>query len=207
MNQQEYDVIDGIFDRLKQAEHVQRDPETESFIRDKIGKQPYAPYIMAQTIFAQEQALVNLHERVQRLEEELRKAKSAATAGGFLTGLFGSSTRTDPSASSSQARTPPDPSNREIAGSTASAGQATIQNAPPVQSTVAAGSGFLASAMTTAAGVAGGMIAGNVLAGALGLGAHAASGRNDNSLSEPLNATESARNTDDEFDAGNDDDI
>ena len=38
------------------------------------------------------------------------------------------------------------------------------------------GGGFLSSALTTAAGVAGGLVAGNLLASAFGLGSHAQAG-------------------------------
>ena len=56
MTPQERDVILGIFDRLRQAETSSRDPLAEALIAERLKQQPYAPYIMAQQIYAQEQA-------------------------------------------------------------------------------------------------------------------------------------------------------
>ncbi|MFC4761802.1 DUF2076 domain-containing protein [Dyella koreensis] len=228
MNQDEYLAIAGIFDRLKQAEHQPRDPEAEALIREKIVQQPYAPYAMAQTIFVQEQALANLHERVQQLEGELQKAKSTPVNNGFLSSLFGSVGRSErqpssptPAASSAPASSPPTPGSGGPAvasagtpGSGVPAGAPSgISGAPPAPSNAAPGGSFLASAMTTAAGVAGGMVVGNVLTNALGLGAHgsahAASDDHDTMrAAQPRAETVADTNdgaVDDDFDGDDDD--
>ncbi len=66
MDNQERSVIDGIFQRLQGAASQPRDPEAERYITDKIQKQPYAPYAMAQSLFIQEQALTNLQAQVEQ---------------------------------------------------------------------------------------------------------------------------------------------
>src|SRR5687768_6852728 len=94
MNNQEREVISDIFKRLEQVAHQPRDPEAERFIADRLRQQPYAPYAMAQAIYVQEQALANLHERVQQLEAEGEQLRSRAQpGGGFLSSLFGGGPR------------------------------------------------------------------------------------------------------------------
>ena len=58
--------------------------ESEAFIRDKIARQPGAPYYMAQTIVIQEQALAAAEARLAELE-----AQAVQTSPGNR-GFFGS---------------------------------------------------------------------------------------------------------------------
>ena len=53
MNDQERQVIDDIFQRLEQVANQPRDPEAERYIADKLRRQPYAPYALAQAVFVQ----------------------------------------------------------------------------------------------------------------------------------------------------------
>ncbi|MGL4495927.1 MAG: DUF2076 domain-containing protein [Beijerinckiaceae bacterium] len=180
MTPEERKVIGGIFDRLREAAGQPRDPEAERFIADRIREQPYAPYVMAQSIFVQEQAVENLSQQVQQLQaevEELRRyadqaARQPQQSGGFLSGLFGGG----------QQAAPPPPRRAPFSG-----GRAPFGGGAPMQQPQAApgpwgaaaqqpmgqmaqqaapqrgGSGFLGTALTTAAGVAGGMVVGNML--------------------------------------------
>ncbi|MCT4492932.1 DUF2076 domain-containing protein [Bosea minatitlanensis] len=179
MTPQERDVIAGIFDRLRQAANQPRDPEAEAFIAERLREQPYAPYAMAQTVYVQEQALTNLHQQVESLQAQLRELQNRASeappaSGGFLSGIYGGAP--------AQTRTgsvPPVPPRPEGAPSAA---WTNIQGGPPDQppppqpgpwssqpaQAQGAGGGFMASALTTAAGVAGGMMLGNVLSRAFG---------------------------------------
>ena len=52
-------AIDGLFERLAEVERTAppRDDEAERLIDQKIGRQPSAPYYLAQTVFVQQQAL------------------------------------------------------------------------------------------------------------------------------------------------------
>ncbi len=189
MTPQERDVIAGIFDRLKQAANQPRDPEAESFIAERLREQPYAPYAMAQAVYVQEQALTNLHQQVESLQAQLREAQSRAAeaaqpqAGGFLSGIFGGGSvpRTG-----SVPPVPPrgDAAAPSAAWSTQPQAQAAPQQAMPMQPQApqpgpwsnqpqqpSRGGGFMASALTTAAGVAGGLMLGNALTSAFsGLG-------------------------------------
>lgn len=137
-------AIDGLFDRLRQAEAATgpRDGEPEAHIRTMVARQPAAPYYLAQAVLVQEQALNALNARVEELEREL--ANRSAGGGGFLGGLFGVPKPAD--------QTPmyrrPDPM---------AANLNQFQQAPR--------GSFLAGALQTAAGVAGGVLLGNLIAG------------------------------------------
>lgn len=94
MNHEERQVIADIFDRLRQVERQQRDPETERFIADRVRQQPYAPYAMAQTLYIQEQALVRLNAEVEQLRAEVEHLRrQPAGGGGLLASIFGGGAR------------------------------------------------------------------------------------------------------------------
>jgi uncharacterized protein len=172
MNDQERQVISDIFRRLEQVANQPRDPEAERFIAEKLREQPYAPYAMAQAVYVQEQALANLQAENEHLRAELEQASRRPQQGGFLSSIFGGGSR------------PPGP-----AYNTPPARQASPWGQPqhhPQQHYGAphggmmgapgpwgggmmqrgGGSGFLGTALSTAAGVAGGMMIANALTSA-----------------------------------------
>ncbi len=173
MQQNEQDLISGLFTKLKQAEQQAgpRDPGAEKLINDALSSQPAAPYYMSQVILVQEQAVAALSERVQKLEQELAE-RPASSGGGFLGGLFGggsgqSTTTIRPD------RTPVMPPGAQYGnqfGNQAAPGRG--WGSGPAQP--GGGGGFLASAMTTAVGVAGGMLLANAVGSMFGGPAEAA---------------------------------
>ena len=144
MQSQERDLIAGLFERLQQFESQPRDLEAEALIKDFATRQPASLYLMVQTVLVQEQALKAAQERIAELEA---KAGAAPAAAGFL----GSAPRIGPWGSQTQGAAPPAP-----APSTRSPLQAAV--APQSGAPQSGGSSFLRSAMTTAAGVAGGAL-------------------------------------------------
>jgi hypothetical protein len=181
MTPQERDVIAGIFDRLRHAADQPRDPEAERFIAQKLQEQPYAPYAMAQAVYVQEQALTNLQAQVEQLQaqvEEMRKApqpEPAPQSGGFLAGIFGGG---QPQRSGSVPSFPQRAAQAQPSGNwNTQRPQQAEQPAAPAgpwggqaaqQAAAGRGGGFMATALTTAAGVAGGMMLGNILTNAFG---------------------------------------
>jgi hypothetical protein len=140
MQAQERELITGLFGRLQPFEAQPRDGEAEALIRDLVGRQPSAPYLLVQTVLVQEQALKAAQERIAELEA---KAGAAPAAPGFL----GSAPKIGPWGASPAAP--------------ADAPQPVPPTRSPLQAALApqsAGGGFLRSAMTTAAGVAGGAL-------------------------------------------------
>lgn len=179
MQSEEQRLIEGLFQRLQKAEQETgaRDIEADRQIQAFIRQQPSAPYYMAQSILIQEAALKQLHQRVQQLENELTELKNAAPApsGGFLSSLFGggaarTSRPQQPSAApwGNQGQQTPPPGY----GQTPPPGyNGYAQTPPPGYNGYAAqqppiapqGGGFMAGALQTAAGVAGGVVLGNML--------------------------------------------
>ena len=162
MSAQERDVISGIFDRLKQGSNAPREAEAERFIAEQIARQPYAPYVMTQSLYVQEQAIGNMQKRIEELEAQLSAAQAQKPqSGGFLSSIFGAA--------------PAQPAAPQPSGAWGRAPQQAPQYAQqpqqqggpwggaPQQAAPAAGGGFMASALTTAAGVAGGMLAANAI--------------------------------------------
>ncbi len=168
MQAEEKQLIDGLFDRLRQAEEQTgpRHAEAEAVIQDAVRRQPAAPYYMTQAILIQEHALEQLNQRVQELEEELSRRPQQASSGSFLGGLFGAG-KTEPAAAAPavpQRRFQPPPGvtvGGQPAPNAMAAGAAT-PGAQPAQ-----GGSFMGSAMQTAVAVAGGLVIGSLLANML----------------------------------------
>ena len=167
MEQNERQLIEDLFGKLRQAEQQSgsREPSAERLIAEAVSKQPASPYYMTQVILVQEQAMQAQNQRIQELERQLAE-RPAASSGGFLSGLFGGG-GAQPAAPA--ARTPVMAPGSAFGGQPAGRGWS---NQPgPMQG---GGGGFLASALTTAAGVAGGVMLANALTGMFGGDAHAA---------------------------------
>ncbi len=138
------------------------DPEADRFIAQNLTQYPEARYRITQMAVVQEAALAESQNRIKRLEWELQQAQAqmqqsqqAPRGGGLFGGLFGGGAR-------------------QGAPQQGYGQQQGYQMGPPPQPAYSpgyqpgmfqrqGGSGFLGSALTTAAGVAGGMVAGNAL--------------------------------------------
>lgn len=161
MNTEEQTLIDGLFNRIKQAENPSqpRDAQAQARIEEHLRQQPAAPYYMAQAILVQEAALKQLDEQNKQLQAELQQARAqqpaAPSGGGFLSSIFGSSNR---AAEPQRSVAPPS------AGGWRDTPQRPVQAQPPQQQAFNAAparggaSSFLGGAMQTAAGVAGGVL-------------------------------------------------
>lgn len=181
MNPQERAVIDGIFERLRNVANQPRDAEVERYIADLVRQQPYAPYAMAQSIYVQEQALLNQQREIEQLQAEVAQMQQqlqppASQGGGFLSGLFGGGSqqppRQEPPAygqrgAQTMAAQPPQPGPWGNQPQQQPPGGPWAQQPPQKQ-----GMGFLGTAASAAAGVAGGMMLGSILSNAFG-GGHA----------------------------------
>jgi len=140
------------------------DREADALIGEMLNRNPDARYRLTQLAFVQEHALAEAQSRLQQMEAELQQARQAAQqaasqpqqGGGFFGGLFGGGQRPAP---------PPQPGPMWNQGGPPP--QYAPQYAPGSQPGMfqRSGSGFLGSALTTAAGVAGGMMVSNALMG------------------------------------------
>jgi hypothetical protein len=145
MQQQERDLIADLFGRLQQFENQPRDPEAERLIASTIARQPAAPYLLTQTVIVQEEALKQARARIAELE-----AKANAGSGSFLA----SAPKLGPwGAAPAQPQAPaPAPARPWDAPTQAPMPQ------PQAQAPAGGGGSFLRTALTTAAGVAGGAL-------------------------------------------------
>jgi hypothetical protein len=165
MNVDEQKLLGELFDRTKQAADAPRDPEAEHFILEQVKAQPSAPYLLAQAVIVQEQALTACHERIKALEAQLSDLQSSEPAqgqpGGLLGSIFGGSRSGQPSSEPQTSRS----GGPWGAGSTLQDGSRQ-QGVPPQrgpwamapQQAQPQGGGFLQGALSTAAGVAGGAL-------------------------------------------------
>lgn len=154
MQNEEQRLIEGLFQRLKQAEQQSgaRDGQADRLIAEFVRQQPSAPYYMAQSMLIQEAALKRLHAQIQDLQNEVASLKNSQQSGNgsFLSSLFGGG--------KSQ---PQQPANN---WNSAPQQQPPQQQAAPTYAQPAPRSGgFMAGALQTAAGVAGGVVLADML--------------------------------------------
>ena len=161
------------------------DPEADRLIGDMFNRYPAARYRMTQLAFVQEHALAEAQNRIQRLEWELQQAQQAAQQAQQQQRSGGAAAASSAACSAAgRGRRRRRRVGRDRAGTSAGPQQGYQQGgpqqgyaptisraAPPPQYAPSyqpgmfqrSGSGFLGSALTTAAGVAGGLVAGNAL--------------------------------------------
>lgn len=144
------------------------DPEADRFIAENFQKYPEARYRVTQMAVVQEAALAQAQNRIRQLEFQLQQAQqqlaqvqqSGGSKPGLFGGLFGGGNRPQQSAPppgwGSQAAPPPNFMPQQQYAYPPGYQPGMFQRG---------GSGFLGSALTTAAGVAGGMMAANALEG------------------------------------------
>ena len=178
MTPQEQNLLSTLLARLKNTASQPKDSEADALIRQTMTEQPDAPYYLAQTVLIQDLSLHNAQNRIAELEQQLTAAQQQVArpaATSFLGGLFGS-----------RQAAPPAPAAGSVpaAGPWTRAPQ--VAAAPPAQpwgqpsgqggygqpsggsgfmggggmggGGMGGGGGFLRSAATTAAGVAGGAL-------------------------------------------------
>lgn len=153
----EKQAIDDLFTKLARAERDggPRDAGAEELIRRRLSEQPAAAYYMAQVILVQEQAL----EAAQAQINELERRAAQPAAGGFLAGLFGGGQRPQPGGSAWGRQQAQPGYGAQQPGYGARPGYGAQQGGYGRPG----GGGFMAGAMQTAMGVAGGVVLGNLL--------------------------------------------
>ncbi|BAH83312.1 DUF2076 domain-containing protein [Candidatus Ishikawella capsulata] len=157
MNNTEQEMINGLFDRLKNADNktAPRDEMAEKLIKEHIEKHPEAVYYMVQVILIQEEAIKKLNEQISNLEKDAAASKDKDKGKGFLSKLFGINEVFDRQRSSSNSQQIPVGSYGKIQKNTS------IPSSTPISSSQ--NISFLNSALRTALGVAGGVMIGDVL--------------------------------------------
>lgn len=156
MKPEERSMILDLFDRIAAAPKDNIDREADQVIRDAVTRNPSAPYVLVQTVLIQEEALRRADERIRQLQD----AASAASADRE-TSFLGSGRRLGggsvPNAGVRQSAAP-DSYGRPDDSRYAQPMPGQPVPPQPMQPAPSGGGGFLSSALTTASGVAGGML-------------------------------------------------
>lgn len=155
------------------------DPEADRFIAENFQRFPEARYRITQLAVVQEAALSQAQARIRDLEFQLQQARGqiaqlqqqasqagqqgSGQSGGFFSGLFGRGAAAAPPSRGSSLP----PGWGPASGAAAPEMGRSYAPPPGYQPGMFArsGSGFLGSALSTAAGVAGGMMAAHALEG------------------------------------------
>jgi hypothetical protein len=164
MTPDEHRLLTDLFSRIGGSSESRRDPEAEAVIADEIRRRPYAPYVMAQTVIVQEQALKGAAARIEELENLVRRLETRKneSTGSFLGGSDGDFLGRN--------RTSVPVAGRPVASARASRDDVWNRgmDLPPSRMpphlgrpgarTGTGGGSFLGSALATAAGIAGGAL-------------------------------------------------
>ena len=86
MSPEERQMLADLFERIRANAAAPRDPQADAFINDAVRQQPFAPYILAQTVLVQQHALEGAAQRISELEAQTR-ASAPAQETSFLGSL------------------------------------------------------------------------------------------------------------------------
>lgn len=177
MTDQEQQLLKGLAERVNRTQVQDKDAEAEQFIRQNIGSNPDALYILAQTTLVQEYALNQAQRQIADLKQQLQSAQQTSQPqgqqkhGSFLGNLLGHRDEPQrpappPPPAYAQAQRSPvgPPPTDQVSG--VGPGLAYPTGGYPIPGATVGygapapqGGGFLRGAMQTAAGVAAGALA------------------------------------------------
>lgn len=175
MTPDERQLITGLFDRMRGLGPVEKDRDAEVLINQTVQQAPDAPYMLVQSVLAQEHALQladrrvrELEAQVERLEAQAGEARSAPSSGSFLGGFFGGSKPEAPAQPMARGSVPVTGRPMSSLGSPPMSAPGPLPRGQPDGAQPWGGGGFLRSALATAAGVTGGMLLADSIRGMLG---------------------------------------
>jgi uncharacterized protein len=169
MDGEEQRLIEDLFERLRNFQgDGAKDPDAEALIRDLVRRSPDAPYYLAQTVIVQQQAIDRADARIQELEQAAQRSQGpySGRGGSFLGGAT-----SRPSVDASRYNDGPRSMGRGAERDPGNAPGPWSSNPQPAAP--GRGGGFLATALSTAAGVAGGAFLFDGIRGLFGEGSRA----------------------------------
>src|SRR3979411_980587 len=92
MTPQEQEMIGDLIDRVNKTQLTEKDPDAEKMLRDGLGKNPDALYILAQTVLVQKYALEQAQGELAQAKaqiEQMQQAPEPKHATSFLGSLLG----------------------------------------------------------------------------------------------------------------------
>jgi hypothetical protein len=147
---QEEQLLNSLVERVNQTQLQEKDPDAEALLTRKLGSNPDAIYILAQTVLVQNVALEQARAQVQAQAAQLQQARQPARATSFLGNLLG---HRDPAPPPPPTYIPPPSPPPEYMQPQYQPAYQQPQYAPMGQPS------FMRGAMQTAAGVAAGALA------------------------------------------------
>jgi hypothetical protein len=158
MTPQEESMLNDLIGRVEQTQLTEKDPEAEQLLVQRLGRNPNALYILAQTVLVQKYALEQATAQIDQLRQQSQALQQPAHATSFLGSLLG---HRDPAPPPPPPQAPPPPPGYGAPPAQPYAqpwSQVPAYGAPPPPPP-GGGSSFLRTAATTAAGVAAGALA------------------------------------------------
>jgi uncharacterized protein len=157
MTPQEESMLNDLIGRIEQTPLTEKDPEAEQLLNQRLGRNPDALYVLAQTVLVQKYALEQAQAQLTQMRQLQTQPPQPARSTSFLGNLLGHHDPAPP-----PPPPPPQPGYGSAPYSQPPYGQGWSQPqgyapAPPMQQ--GGGSSFLRNAATTAAGVAAGALA------------------------------------------------
>jgi uncharacterized protein len=155
MTPQEQEMIGDLIDRVQKTQLAEKDMDAEQMLRQGLGRNPDALYVLAQTVLVQKYALEQAQAQLSDAKaqiEQMQQHPEPKHATSFLGSLLGRNDSPAP---------PPPPSQGYVPVPAQAYPQYVPVNAPPQYGAPMGmgGGGFLQGAMQTAAGVAAGALA------------------------------------------------
>ncbi len=159
MTQQEAQMLQQLVQQVESTQLNEKDPDAESLLKDTLGRDPDALYKLAQTVLVQDMALhqaqAKIRELIAQQQAPVSGAPQPARASSFLSGVIPPQQAAVPSSGTPAYQ----PVNAPPPQSSYQPGYAYPYPEQPAYAAPSAGSSFLRSAATTAAGVAAGALA------------------------------------------------
>ncbi|MGA8740375.1 MAG: DUF2076 domain-containing protein [Terracidiphilus sp.] len=162
MTPQEEQLLNSLIERVNQTQLQEKDPDAEALLNQKLGPNPDALYMLAQTVLVQNIALDQAKAQVSQLQQQVQQFQQhpqKAHTTSFLGRLLGEH---DPAPQQPQQQAPA-PAYQPVPQYAPPAQPYPQYSQPPYQQTqyvpVGGQPSFLRGAMQTAAGVAAGALA------------------------------------------------
>jgi uncharacterized protein len=165
---QEEQLLQSLVERVNSTQLEAKDQDAELLLKQNLGSNPDAIYILAQTVLVQNIALEQAKAQVVQLQQQATQSRQPAHATSFLGSLLGHRDTQPAPANPAFNTAPPSPYQPGQQSGFEPVPQGPYQAAPvqyaPIPSaqippSSAAGPSFLRGAMQTAAGVAAGALA------------------------------------------------
>ena len=106
MTPQEESLLNDLIGRVEQTQLTEKDPEAEQLLLQRLGRNPNALYILAQTVLVQKYALEQATGQINQLRQQSQVPPQPAHATSFLGSLLG---HRDPAPPPPPPQAPPPP--------------------------------------------------------------------------------------------------